>query len=364
MANNTHNEPLQTLGGKLHSHEDEIKLEKNSSSFSTSSCSSCNDKIKICEEENVGGQAIIEGIMMRRKDSYALAVRLPNGTIQVEKKKWFSFSKSSFKDKPFLRGFPLLIETLINGIRTLNRSAELNSQDDEKPINSTQLFFTLLAAILMAIGLFVVLPHFLSALMQYLDLSGDVDTFSFQVWDGLFKFLVFFCYIAAISFIPEIKRVFQFHGAEHKVIAAYEKCNENQVVDINLAKKQSRLHPRCGTTFLLFVLSFAIIIHTIFLPFFFWLWVPESTFIKHALTLFIKIILMVPIASLAYELIKYSARLNSFWGNILKAPGLFLQYFTTKEPDDEHLEVALVALKEALGEESKHEIKTTDYILL
>ncbi len=369
---------LQTLGGSIYS-ENEKHLEQ---SFATSNNSEENSfyeqnessissycskgsSVEACDNETVGGQAIIEGIMMRCKNSYALAVRLPNGSIQVESKNWYRFAKNSYSEKPFFRGFPILVETLINGIKTLNRSAELNSSEDESPITSTQLLFTLALAILMAIGLFVLVPHLLSALMQYLALSGDIESFSFQVWDGLYKFLVFFLYIAGISFIPEIRRVFQFHGAEHKVIAAYEELcsgkSGQDFIDVNFAAKQSRLHARCGTTFLLFVLALAIVIHSITLPLLFWLFPIESTFVKHGITLVIKILLMIPVSAFAYELIKYSSKLNSFWGNILKAPGLFLQIFTTREPQKEHLEVALVALKVALGKENTYTIITPEY---
>ncbi len=312
---------------------------------------------------NVGGQAVLEGIMMRYKDDYALAVRMNDESIFVEKKKWYNFTSSNFAKKPFVRGFPMLIETLINGIKTLNRSAELNSIDDEEPITSIQLTMTLIIALFMSVLLFIVLPHGLTYLVELLGLSGDVASFSFQVWDGLFKFLIFFVYLVLISLLPEIRRVFQFHGAEHKVIAAYENVQEGHNVDIDLARLQNRLHPRCGTTFLLFVLSIAIIMHTLILPLFLTIYKPNSTLFMHILTLCIKILLMIPISALAYELIRYAAKLNSFWGSILKSPGLALQRFTTIEPEDEHLEVALVALKEALGKDSKHVIITKDYIM-
>ncbi len=338
--------------------------------FQKGSYNSCNDEsIQTHEEKtntnadsslSVGGQAVLEGIMMRYKEHYALAVRMQNSSIYVERKKWYNLNSLNFFRKPYLRGFPILLETMINGIKTLNRSAELSSIEDEKPITPMQLTFTLITALIMAIGLFVVLPHGLSFLLGLVSLSGNVDSFSFQVWDGLFKFLIFFLYLFAISFFPEIKRVFQFHGAEHKVISAYENAKDNPI-DLDFARLQSRLHPRCGTTFLLFVLSIAIIVHTVILPLFLWIWMPESALVTHIFTLFIKIVLMIPISALAYELIKYAAKLNNSLGTLLKQPGLLLQRFTTIEPEDEHIEVALVALKVALGDESKHTIITKEY---
>ncbi len=352
-------EPLQTLGGEI----SEIKQEKKAQvEKKTQETSKENKKsLKVQAVENVGGQAVIEGIMMRYKDNYALAVRLPNQEIYAERRTWNVFSKSGLYKKTFFRGFPILIETLINGVKTLNRSAELNSTEDEKPLTRKQLFLTLLLAGLMALGLFIILPHGLSYLMQLLNLSGDVQSFSFQIWDGFFKFFIFFCYLAGISFLPDVRRVLQYHGAEHKVIAAYEKCPPTREVDISFVQKQSRLHARCGTTFLLFVLSIAIFVHSIALPPLLWILMPETTFLKHFYTLLIKISLTIPISALAYELIRTASKMDSFLGALLKAPGFLLQLFTTVEPTEEHIEVALVALKISLGDEAMRTIVTPEY---
>ncbi len=313
-----------------------------------------------CMSENVGGQAIIEGIIMRYKGMIGFAVRSPRGEILAEAKTWQKITKSPLFEKPFFRGFPILAETIINGIKALNRSAILSEEEDE-PLTAKQLLFTLIISIVLALGLFVVLPHLLTAGMQYLNLSGEVQSFSFQVWDGVFKLLVFFLYLVLISQLSDIRRVFQYHGAEHKVIAAYEEVREGDVIDIALVRKQSRLHARCGTTFLLFVLTVAILLHTVVLPPLLMLFDFQSTFLMHAVTLIIKILLMIPVASAAYELIRYTARSDSKWVSLLKTPGLFLQKLTTKEPDDSQLEVALVALKVALGSSSKNRIDVPEY---
>ncbi len=339
--------PLQTLGGHIESGNE------NSYSASSQSC--------VERTETVGGQAVIEGIMMRNKSHYALAMRMPNNEIYVEHKKWYTFAKSDFSKKPFVRGFPMLVETMINGVKTLNRSAEISSMEEEKPLTKSQLFMTLLLALGMAIGLFIVLPHMLSFLMQKIGLSGTVESFSFQVWDGLFKFLIFFLYLFLIGLLPEVRRVFQFHGAEHKVIAAYE--SNSHIIDLGLARRQSRLHPRCGTTFMLFVLTLAIIMHTIVLPPVLYFYASESDLTTHIITLIVKILLIIPVSALAYELIRYAAKIDGILGTILKAPGLFLQFFTTIEPKDEHLEVALVALKVALGKDCNRTIVTQPYTI-
>jgi uncharacterized protein YqhQ len=161
---------------------------------------------------------------------------------------------------------------------------------------------------------------------------------------------MFIGYIAVISFMPDIRRVFQYHGAEHKTIHAFERGG---MVTVATARQGSRLHPRCGTTFLLFVLSCAIVLHAVLVPLLLLVWHPESTFLRHLGILCIKILLIVPVSALAYEIIRYAAAMkNGVWGRILRAPGLFLQLLTTREPDDSQLEVAIAALREALGADS------------
>lgn len=300
----------------------------------------------------VGGQAVMEGVMMRNGDRYALAVRLPDGSINVETHPWYSLTRHPLLKKPFLRGFPTLIETLVNGIKALNRSAECSSGQDGDEIKGWHLVLTMIISIALAVGLFVVVPHVLSIAMNWLGLGGDVNGISFHIWDGLFKFLIFVGYILGISLLPDIRRVFCYHGAEHKTIHAYE---SGQEVNADNAGLFSRLHPRCGTTFLLFVMSIAILMHTILVPLLLLFWTPESPVLKHAVTIFFKVLLMIPISALSYELIRYAARLgNSVWGHILRAPGMFLQLLTTREPDREQLEVAVAALAGATGQNPPH----------
>ena len=295
----------------------------------------------------VGGQAVLEGIMMRSKDRLSVAVRLPDGSIGVKNMPWFSLTNSAFLKKPFIRGFPILLETMVNGIKTLNLSAKLAGvEDSENELKSWHLVLTLVFSIAMALGLFVVLPHLFSLGMEWLGFSGGLNSISFHAWDGLFKFMLFISYIVAISFLPDIYRVFQYHGAEHKAIWAYER---EVPLNVKSAMEMSRLHPRCGTTFLLFVLSIAIILHTLTVPAGLYFWTPESPVVKHAAVIVFKLLLMAPISAIAYELIKASSRIKDpIYGAILRAPGLFLQLLTTRQPDESQMEVALVALKEAL----------------
>ena len=296
----------------------------------------------------VGGQAVMEGVMMRNGDVYALAVRTADGNISVENRPWFSLTRSELLKKPFLRGFPTLIETLVNGIKALNLSAERSTEGTGEELKDWQLVLTLIVSLLFAVGLFVVVPHLLSIIMNWIGLGGDVEGFSFHIWDGLFKFLIFIGYIVGIAFLPDIRRVFCYHGAEHKTIHAYE---SGDTVTPESAIRFSRLHPRCGTTFLLFVMSIAILLHTVLVPLLLLVWTPDSAVAKHLFTIAFKLLLMVPISALSYELIRYAARLgDGFWGRILRAPGMFLQLLTTREPELDQVEVAVAALASAVGQ--------------
>ncbi|MDR2502821.1 MAG: DUF1385 domain-containing protein [Deltaproteobacteria bacterium] len=302
----------------------------------------------------VGGQAVMEGVMMRNGDVYSIAVRQGDDRIVVETRPWFELGKGGFLKKPGIRGFPLLLETMINGIKALNRSAELAIAAEGEELKTWQMALTLAAALLFAVGLFIVVPHLITVLLSHLSVAGGVEGFSFHLWDGLIKFSIFLLYIALISRLSDIRRVFQYHGAEHKSIAAYESgaCP----VDARLAETQSRLHPRCGTTFLLFVLSIAILMHVLLVPLLLLFWVPDGPVQKHTVILLLKFALMAPISALAYEAIRLGARLgDTLPGKIMRAPGLLLQILTTREPDSKQLEVALAALNEALKRGSEHE---------
>lgn len=308
---------------------------------------------------SVGGQAVMEGVMMRNGDAYGLAVRRPDGTIRAQRLPWFSLTRRAWLKKPFVRGFPILLETLVNGIRALNRSVEAAARSEEEELSGWHLALSLGLALLMAVALFVVAPHLLSLVMLWLHLGGDVEGLSFHIWDGFFKCCIFMGYIRAISYVPDIRRVFQYHGAEHKTIHAFEAGGE---VSAAGAAGMSRLHPRCGTTFLLFVICISIILHAVLVPLLLMVHTPQGMVAKHALTVSFKLLLMAPISALAYELIRYAARMpDGFWATLLRAPGLTLQRLTTYEPDQEQLDVAIVALREALGPDAGARIHTAPY---
>jgi uncharacterized protein YqhQ len=298
---------------------------------------------------SVGGQAVMEGVMMRSGNRLAIAVRKVSGEIKVETRPWFSFA-GAWGKRPFLRGFPILVETLVNGISALNYSAQeaLDGETEgQAELGPWAMAGTVAAALGLALGLFVVLPHLVSLAMKALGLSGGVESLSFHLWDGLFKLLVFLGYILAISLVPDIRRVFQYHGAEHKAIWAFE---SGDGLTPDAARGYSRLHPRCGTTFLLFVLGLSIVLYAVLIPLLLHFWSPAGAVLRHAYILGVKLVLMIPVSCLAYELIKFAGRFHENPAcKAMSAPGMLMQLLTTHEPDDAQLEVAIKALEGAVG---------------
>lgn len=296
---------------------------------------------------------------MRNGDMYGIAVRVPNGDIFAQRLRWKTFLRRSWLKTPFIRGFPILLETLVNGIQAINRSVALAEGNEASSTGFWSLFFSLCLAALMAIALFVVAPHLLSLLMLAFNWGTDVEGFSFHLWDGFYKCAIFVGYIWAISFVPDIRHVFEYHGAEHKTICAWESGSS---VDANMAFGMSRLHPRCGTTFILFVIVISIILQSLLVPGALQLWGPHSFIGKHIFAIALKLLLVIPISAVAYELIRFAARLPEGPGAfMLQAPGLALQYLTTREPSRAQIEVALVALVEALDSEDAQSVIVTPY---
>lgn len=316
----------------------------------------------MAEKALIGGQAVIEGVMMRNGAVYGLAVRRPDGAIYAERRAWFSLAQSPFLRLRFIRGFPLLIETLFNGISSLNRSAVLSSQGEGgEELKNWQLAATLAVSILIAVGLFVLAPHLMAMGALWLGIGGDVEGIAFHLWDGIFKLTIFLGYLAGIGCLPDIRRVFCYHGAEHKVIAAFESGGE---ISADAAAAFSREHPRCGTTFLLFVLSLAILLHAVLVPLALSIWSPGSFWLKHLFTVALKLLLLAPISALAYEAIRFTAGLKEGpLARCLRAPGMCLQRLTTREPGREELEVAVSALAAALGPDVPERLVSADPIM-
>ena len=233
-------------------------------------------------------------------------------------------------------------------IKALNFSAIATGEAEAgTEIKGWHLTVTLIVAVGFALGIFVVVPHLLSLAVAWLNLAGGAESISFHAWDGLFKFLVFIAYIAAIALLPDIRRVFQYHGAEHKVIWAYE---QGAPLTPEGARGFSRLHPRCGTAFLLFVLAISIVLYAFLVPWLMTFYVPDNSVLKQAYIVVMKLVLMVPVSALAYEVIKLAGKFHTnFVCRLISAPGLFMQMLTTKEPDDAQIEVALAALDGAVA---------------
>ena len=313
-----------------------------------------------CESLAVGGQAVMEGVMMRSEATLSIAVRKPDGTIISQQRPWFTLLRFDIMRKAFIRGFPILLETLVNGIKALNFSAEVAVEAEGEELKPWQIALTLVAAIGFAILLFVVLPHMVTIGMNLLGFSSGLKGITFHLWDGFFKASIFIGYIVAISRLPDIHRVFEYHGAEHKVIWAYERRESELTVETSM--RQSRLHPRCGTTFMLFVMAISIALHAVLVPLVLIFWTPDNVIIEHVGIVFFKLLLMIPISAIAYETIRYAARLSTgFVAFALRAPGMLLQKLTTRDPDEMQLEVAMVALHEALGDESAVPIRVPTY---
>lgn len=304
----------------------------------------------------VGGQAVLEGVMMRAPRSLAVAVRRPNGTIAVREDAWISiWERLRFLRWPGFRGAVVLTESLYNGIQALNFSAQqatvLDGPEHEtaKPAEGGTVG-TIAVSFLLAIGLFVGLPHLLAyGTGKVAGADLDVDAFAFHAIDGVFKIMIFVAYIAAISMIPEIRRVFQYHGAEHKVVNTYENGLE---LSVENAKAQTTFHARCGTSFVLFVLTLSIFMFAAVFPF-----IPrvsEITIVNHLAMILFKVPLMLPLAGIAYEINRYaSSHPDQVWVQLIVWPGRLMQKLTTREPEDDQLEIALAAMRAALRREAE-----------
>lgn len=279
------------------------------------------------KKPNVGGQAVIEGVMMRGKTHVAVAVRQPDGEISVDVRPVNSISdRYPILKKPFLRGVVSLVESLVMGMKALAYSAQVSGDEDEK-LDSKEMALNIAVSAGLAILLFIVIPtwsmRFLTGITQ--------DHMALNLAEGVLRMAIFLAYIAAISSMNDIQRVFQYHGAEHKTIYTYEAGLPLKVENV---RPFSTLHPRCGTNFLMIVMLISMFIFT----FLGWpsLWERIAS----------RIILMPVIAGVSYELIRYAgAHTDNPLVRIAITPGLLLQKLTTRQPDDSQIEVAIASLK-------------------
>ena len=283
-----------------------------------------------------GGQAVIEGVMMRGRENIAVAVRRPDGEIAVTSRPLANLYKGRFRNLPLIRGIIVLIETLAIGIQSLLHSAQVAAaEEDEKGIPPSMLWGSVVIAVVFAVGLFFILPLLLT---RYLIDPHITSALVSNIIEGVLRIGIFIAYLKAISLMPDLKRVFAYHGAEHKVVNAYE---SGMPLELDYVKNYSTSHTRCGTSFLLAVMVIAIFVFAMLgrPP----LWI----------SILSRIILIPVIAAIGYEFVRFGAAhsQNRFVRGLL-APGLLLQTMTTGEPDDRQLETAISALKKVIEADS------------
>lgn len=307
--------------------------------------------LKNFHKTSVGGEALIEGIMMRGPRGDAIAVRMPDKTIKIEKNE-----RTLWRDKykllglPVIRGIVGFVESLTTGYKYLLRSAELSTEgleDDSQDMNKLEKWLSdhlgdkivgvvgILGTIIgfaLAFFLFMWLPSFLVDILR----KGALPQLK-PLFEGLIRMVIFIGYLYLVSLKKDIKRVFQYHGAEHKTIACYE---YGLPLTVENVKKQVRFHPRCGTSFTIIMIVLSIFVSSILVLIF-----PVLANINRALWIFIKLLILPLVMGLGYEFIRYAGRHNNVFSKALSAPGLWLQRITTKEPTDDIIECGIESLK-------------------
>ena len=277
-----------------------------------------------------GGQAVIEGVMIRGQKTVVTAVRRPNSEVITNSRPLSSVYTGWVRKTPFLRGVIVIIEAMVLGISSLLYSANVSLEEEEEEITGKAVWLMIATAVLLAVVLFLIIPLFLTRLLNpYIDSS-----LVFHLIEGAIRLAIFIAYLKLVGLLPDIRRIFTYHGAEHKVVNAYE---HGAPLEVEAVKTHDKAHVRCGTSFLFVVLVIAILVFALVGRPALWLMVLS------------RILFLPVIAALGYEFIHFGAR---HAGNpLVKAvllPGLWLQGMTTKEPGDDQIEVALAALKRTL----------------
>ena len=300
--------------------------------------------MKEVKKSTIGGQAVIEGVMMKNKDKYAVAVRKLSGEIEVEVSKCQSISdKVPFFRLPIIRGVVNFVESMVVGVKTLTYSASFYEDEEEEPTKMNQALDKLLKgktedvmmgvtvcfSMLLAIALFMVAPYFATRLLERFSTSETL----LVIVEGMLRIGIFLLYVALISQMKDMKRVFMYHGAEHKTINCLEHGEELTVENV---KKYSRIHKRCGTSFLLIVMIISMI-------FFLFIRV-DGLWARMAF----RILLVPVIAGVSYEFIKFAGKSDSKIVQILSTPGMWLQKLTTREPEEDMIEVAIQSVESVL----------------
>lgn len=305
----------------------------------------------------IGGQAVLEGVMMRGESSMATAVRDETGEIQVESSRFTPLKqKSRWKRLPFIRGVINFVASMVMGVQIIMRSGEVFGGEEEPSkfeewcskkfkvnVMSVMMWFAVLLGLALAIGLFFVIPHFsiegIRLLVEKVA-HTSMPAFCYNLIEGVIRILIFVVYILLTSLMKEIKRVYQYHGAEHKTISCYEHGLELTVENV---QKQSTIHDRCGTTFMFLVMIVSVALFSVVGI------VPNNIVTSKVGAMFIKLViklaLLPVVAGISYEILKFLAKFDNLFVRIIKAPGLLLQKITTSQPDDSMVEVAITAFK-------------------
>lgn len=291
------------------------------------------------KSSNIGGQAVIEGVMMKNKDRYAVAVRKPDGEIEVTTDTYKSVvgKYTALTKLPFVRGIFNFVDSLVLGMKTLTWSASFYEEEEEKEMTEAEekkqertekllMTLTMVVSFALAIGIFMVLPYFLSDLLKKWISSYTVRI----IIEGIIRIAIFVAYVGGISVMNDIKRLYRYHGAEHKCI----NCIEHGLpLTVENVRKSSRQHKRCGTSFLFFVLAISIILLLLIRV--------ESPLMR----VVVRIALLPVIAGISYEVLKLAGNSENALVNLLSKPGMAIQMMTTSEPDDDMIEVAIQAVE-------------------
>lgn len=324
---------------------------------------------------SIGGQAVMEGVMMRGPHNVATAVRKPDGEIVIDDMKLGKVRTGKFVKLPIIRGCVNFVDSMIIGVKSLMFSAQFIDVDDEgEPIEQEPsrfeawldeklgsekamnivIYISVIFSMALSIGMFILLPAFLTGFLKNI-ITARIGL---TLIEGVVRILIFLLYLLLVSKMKDIKRVFMYHGAEHKSIFCYEKGLDLTVENV---RKQSRLHPRCGTSFLLLVMIISILVYSV-IP-----W-DEATFaaipyigqylvaIPWVITrLILRLLLLPVVAGISYEIIKFAGRHDNLLTKIISKPGMLFQHITTNEPDDSQIEVAIAALKAVIPENKEED---------
>ena len=320
-----------------------------------------------CRRNKVGGQAVLEGVMMKSGERVCIAVRKPDGSTEKQTDSFVSVRKKhKFLNIPILRGAINFIEMMKLSFSTLSKSGEMLGTEEEetrfekwlrkkfgKSIMVVIMPISIILALVLSVGLFFLLPTYATKGIEYL-IGSPLDGWLKSIIEGVMKIIIFICYLLLVSLMPDIKRTFMYHGSEHKSIFCYE---HGLPLTVENVRMQRRFHPRCGTSFMFVMILIGVLIG-ILIP---WDWANvDSKILSSLIRTGIKLLLLPLTCGIGYEFLMYAGKHDNALVKIFSAPGLWMQRITTKEPDDSMIEVAIAALKGAMPEEFPEEDANPD----